>query len=356
MNTIEKLLAERNLPSLKSREEMLDLLLTKEYGVLPPKPDKTEWTVEPNALPHGFCAEFCSGNASVSRVTAKMTLGDKTFSFPFYAAIPRKEGKIPFIVSINFHDAVPDIWMPTEEVMDNGFAVLSFCYTSVTSDNNDFTNGLAGVLYPDGTRGVQDAGKIAMWAWAAQRVLDYALTLDVLDENCCAVCGHSRLGKTALVAAATDERFTFCYSNDSGCSGAALSRGKDGETKDRICHVFPFWFCEDYNAAPADPMLLPLDQHYLIASMAPRFVLVGSAEDDAWADPKSEYLSAAAASEAYTALGLSGLTPAEEVPVHDVFLPEGRIGYHVRPGAHYFGRIDWNRLMQFMNLHRGEKI
>ena len=348
---IKELLTERKLPALKCREEMLDLLLTKEYGILPPKPDKTEWKVEKNALPHGYCAEFCAGKGTVYRVTAEMTLGEKTFSFPFYAAIPNSEGKHPFFVSINFHDAVPDIWMPTEELIDNGFAVLSFCYTHVTSDNNDFTDGLAGVLYEEGKRGPADAGKIAMWAWAAQRVLDYALTLDVLDEKRCAVCGHSRLGKTALLAAATDERFAFCYSNESGCSGAALSRGKEGESKERICHVFPFWFCEDYCAAPADPAELPFDQHYLVASIAPRFVLVGSAEDDGWADPVSEFLSAAAASEAYEAMGLTGLICDDAVPAHDAFLPEGHIGYHIRPGSHYFGRTDWNRLMQFMNRH-----
>jgi len=190
-----------------------------------------------------------------------------------------------------------------------------------------------------------------MWAWAAQRVLDYALTLESLDAKRCAVCGHPRLGKTALLAAATDERFAFCYSNDSGCSGAALSRGKNGETKERICHVFPFWFCEDYCAAPADPAELPFDQHYLVASIAPRFVLVGSAEDDGWADPVSEFLSAAAASEAYEAMGLTGLVCEDVLPAHDAFLPEGHIGYHIRPGSHYFGRTDWNRLMQFMNLH-----
>ena len=87
------------------------------------------------------------------------------------------------------------------------------------------------ILYKDGKRKPNDAGKIAMWAWAAQRVMDYAQTLvDVLDLKNGVVCGHSRLGKTALLAAATDERFAFVYSNNSGCSGAAVTRKKQGET------------------------------------------------------------------------------------------------------------------------------
>ena len=85
-----------------------------------------------------------------------------------------------------------------------------------------------------------------MWAWAAQRVMDYAITLDCLNKNRGTVCGHSRLGKTALLAAATDERFFCAYSNDSGCGGAAISRKKDGEKINDICKAFPYWFCDNY--------------------------------------------------------------------------------------------------------------
>ena len=80
----------------------------------------------------------------------------------------------------------------------------------MTKDNDDFRDGLAGVLFENGVRGADDAGKIAMWAWGAHRVMDYAETLtDMLDLGCATVCGHSRLGKTALVAGAMDERFAF---------------------------------------------------------------------------------------------------------------------------------------------------
>jgi len=144
---------------------------------------------------------------------------------------------------VNFRDDNPDRYQPTEEIIDNGFAVLTVCYKDVTSDDGDFTNGLAGVLFPDGKRGADDSGKISMWAWAASRLLDYAETLsDKLDLEKSVVCGHSRLGKTALVAAMFDSRFKFSYSNDSGCSGAALARGTTGETVEDICDRFPFWF------------------------------------------------------------------------------------------------------------------
>lgn len=349
---INTLLEERKLPALQSREEMLELLQRYEYGYLPPKPDSVEWIVEEHMLPHGWIGHFCAGMADAYRITAKCTINGKPFSFPFYGAVPTSPGKHPFFVHINFRENSPDIGLPTEELIDNGFAVFNFGYKVVTSDNGDFTDGLAGVLYEDGKRSPTDAGKIAMWAWAAQRVLDFAYTMaDRLDLSRACVCGHSRLGKTALFAAATDTRFTFCHSNDSGCSGAAITRGKIGESIEDICRVFPFWFCENYLQFRQDVFALPLEQHYLLACIAPRYVSVASAANDSWADPASEFLACAAASPAYEAMGLTGFVCEDRIPEQDENLPEGHIGYQIRPGEHYFGRTDWHRLMQFVKKH-----
>ena len=179
---INTLLEERKLPALQSREEMLELLQRYEYGYLPPKPDSVEWIVEEHMLPHGWIGHFCAGMADAYKITAKCTINGKLFSFPFYGAVPTSPGKHPFFVHINFRENSPDIGLPTEELIDNGFAVFNFGYKVVTSDNGDFTDGLAGVLYEDGKRSPTDAGKIAMWAWAAQRVLDFAYTMaDRLD-------------------------------------------------------------------------------------------------------------------------------------------------------------------------------
>ena len=282
-------------------------------------------------------------------MTAICSLGDKVFSFPFYATIPTDGKKHPFFVNINFSACVPDQYQPTEELIDNGFAVLSFDYRDVTSDNPDFTNGLAGVIYPDGVRKSNTGpGKIAMWAWAAQRVMDYAETLtDSLDLNCAIVCGHSRLGKTALLAAATDERFAFAYSNDSGCSGAAITRNKEGETVAEICNRFPYWFCENYKKYMDNEENMPFDQHFLVASIAPRKVLVGSASDDIWADPFSEQLCCFAASAAFEK---GFVCPDRKADLCEEFLA-GDIGYHLRKGSHYFSREDWSKLIKFVNLH-----
>ncbi|MBQ7386709.1 MAG: hypothetical protein IJW03_00930 [Clostridia bacterium] len=340
---LSSLLKERNVPALRSREEMLDVIQSEMYGFMPKAPEQLSFSVEEKII-----ESFCAGKAVCNRVTAHCTARGKEFSFPFLATLPTAEGKHPFFIHINFRSDNPDRYQPTEEIIDNGFAVLSFNYEDVTTDDGDLTNGLAGVLYEDGKRGPADAGKLAMWAWAAQRVLDYAETLtDKLDLTRAIVCGHSRLGKTALLAAATDERFTFAYSNDSGCSGAAITRGKIGEQIRNIYHTFPFWFCENYARYINNEENMPFDQHYLIAAIAPRRVLVGSATADSWADPLSEQLACVAASSAFE----SGFIAPDRAAEPDEKFLSGDVGYHLRTGLHYFSREDWARLIEFVNLH-----
>lgn len=338
---LNKLIQERKLPPLSSREEMLEILQREEYGFLPDRPIKTEYIVEENIINN-----FCAGKAKLNKITIKSTLPRGEFAFPCYVALPTAAGKHPFFVLINFRADVPDRFMPTEELIDNGFAVLSYCYKDITSDNGDFTNGLAGVLYENGERTQTDAGKIAMWAWGVHRVMDYAETLsDILDLSRAAVAGHSRLGKTALLAAATDTRFKFAYSNNSGCSGAALSHGKKGESVENIYKTFPFWFCRNYGKYGGNEENMPFDQHYLLASIAPRYLLVGSASEDSWADPISEFLCCAAASPAF---GKNGFSGGNRLPEVGERFFSGDIGYHLRCGLHYLGREDWQKFIEFV--------
>lgn len=333
-------LEKRNLPPLKSREEMLSIILKEEYGNMPPLPESISFETEEGVIPN-----FCAGNAYCCRVTVKCVVNGKDFSFPFLATFPADDKKHPFFIHMNFRPENPDRYMPTEELVDNGFAVLSVYYNDITKDDNDFTSGFAGVLFPDGTRKADDCGKIAMWAWANQRLMDYAqLNEDKLDLSRSIVCGHSRLGKTALLTAATDERFKFAYSNDAGCSGDALARGTTGERVQDICKNFPFWFCENYKKYINNENNMPFDQHYLLASIAPRYVMVGSASDDWWADPNSQYLSCVAASDAFE----NGFKYENRYPeINDLFI-DGDIAFHLRKGLHYFSREDWLKCISFV--------
>lgn len=324
------------------RQEIIHVLCEEVYGFLPPAPTDLSFEILRENR------DFCAGKATLQKIMLTATLEQGTFSFPFHAAIPQAEGKHPFFVCINFREHIPDEYIPSEELCDHGFAVLSFDYEDVTSDDDDWSNGLAKLLYGHRTRGKADGGKIAMWAWAASRVMDYAVTQSELDLTQAAVIGHSRLGKTALLAGACDERFTYVISNNSGCSGAALSRGKKGETIDNICSAFSYWFCENYEKYRNNESKLPFDQHFLVGVIAPRQVYVASAAEDLWADPESEYLSCVAANETYEKLGLTGFVHSQRLPIPGDVFHDGHIGYHLRSGGHYLSREDWQKYIAFI--------
>ncbi len=344
---LKLLLENRRVPPLCSRKDMVDTLLREQYGYLPATPEKMTWKTTKNYL-----YDFTGGKATVDKVEITSVFDGKEFTFPIYVTVPRKEGKHPFIVFPNFGAEIPNRFFPAEEIIDRGFAILSFNFEDVTSDDDDMLNGLSGILYPDGKRDATSPGKIAMWAWATHRVMDYAYTLDYLDKTCASVCGHSRLGKTALLAAATDKRFQFAYSNNSGCCGAALSRGNKGETVHRIWKYFPFFFCENYKAYLDKEFFMPHDQHYLMASIAPRHVYVASATRDSWADPLSEILSCVAAGEEYEKERKRGFVYDDRLPTGGDVFHAGSIGYHLRKGSHYINREDWNKFLDFVNTHR----
>ncbi len=359
---ISELIKERKLPPLREREEMVKLLLEKEYGILPGVECKVSVS-EPTMIEERFCG-YAAELSSVE-MTVKSNFASHTFRV---GRLLHNDGeKRPFFVLLNFSPDMPDKYYPVEEIAEEGFDVLSVCYTDISGENSDFSDGLAKVLLPNGRESGTTCGKIMLWAWAASRILDYAETLPGLDMNNAAVVGHSRLGKTALVAAMLDTRFKYAFSNDSGCSGAAIARGgmgvlglhgdrSTGETIEAITKAFPYWFCKNYRQFAETNIPEGFDQHFLLASIAPRFCYVSSASMDDWADPNSEFLSCVAASEKYEELGYSGLVHSDKLPEIGEYFHEGRIGYHKRFGAHFLSRRDWHGFMKFINLHKDDTV
>ncbi len=329
------------------RKEMLELLKEYSYGRTP----DVDVTVSGVLKKHG--TYICAGKCTEEMIELSYTTPYGKGNFPVQIFTPTKIKNPPVMLHIAFGLA-PNEFIPVEEIMDGGYALVVVDYRDMVNDNHfgDYSDGIAAHFHTTQVRAGDEWGKIGMWAWGASRVLDYLIAeRHDLDTKRVAVIGHSRLGKTALWCGAQDERFAAVISNNSGYGGAASSKhGKGERITDFVKCGSWDWFCENfkqYTDKLEDEK--PYDQSFLLALIAPRLLLVGSAESDRGADPESEFLTTLHASQAWDLLGEKGLIAGEELPKPGAFLGEGNVLYHCRTGKHYLSREDWAAYIKFLN-------
>jgi hypothetical protein len=250
---------------------------------------------------------------------------------------------------------------PYSLILGRGYAIATLWYEELEIDLPGFAlQGVRGLFDKGPSRDPEGWGAIGAWAWGLSRALDALAAFPEIDTSAVIAVGHSRLGKTALWAAAQDERFAGVVSNDSGCAGASLFRHKGIEDIEVITSVRPHWFAPRFADYRNAEERLPVDQHQLLALQAPRLTHVGSASDDAGADPRGELLSTLHASPLFELYGHEGtlrsgtVAPGRDLPPEQaatIPMPApgqmigGRLSYHLREGQHDMLAEDWEHVL-----------
>jgi hypothetical protein len=238
-----------------------------------------------------------------------------------------------------------------EYAAGRGYGVATVCYGDIDPDFHDEWRNGVHVLYPDieAKRDGATWGSIAAWAWGMSLGMDWLEREPAVDGKRVIAQGHSRLGKTALWAGAQDVRFAAVISNDSGAGGAALNKRLFGETVGRLNSSFPHWFCGNFRKYSEREAEMAFDAHQLIGLMAPRPVLIVSATEDLWADPKGEFLAGVHAGPVYGLYGKAGLAGPDRPRAME--LSGGTVGYFLRTGAHDVTLEDWRAYLDFADRH-----
>ncbi len=349
----------------RRRPELLRLLADQVYGVTPAwgaRPTAQLVDRDPEAL-DGLATrlEFACGlrprlpvasllvylpNAATGPVPAFLGLNfrgnhtvDPDPAIPIAGALPRRTD------GANAPGADAASW-PLADIVGRGYALATCCADDIEPDVADGSRRIIGDHRAD-----DGWGALGGWAWGLSRLLDVLIQQPGIDGSRVAVIGHSRMGKAALWAGAQDDRFALVVSNESGCGGAALSRRDVGESVEAITSRFPHWFSPGFTAYAGREHELAVDQHFLLAAIAPRPLYVASAADDLWSDPEGEWLGTVASGPAYRLLGAGGFDAGTPMPAVGESAVSGRVGYHIRPGEHAITADDWQRYLDFADHH-----
>jgi hypothetical protein len=334
------------------RPEIVEDFEREIYGRVPANAPKVKWeivstTSETNGdIP--VLIKKLSGHADNSAYPQITVNIDLTLTTPANAT-----GSVPVMMELALSPEVlaalakrfPDMFRPQpgptwqQQVLAKGWGYAVYIPTTVQADNGEgLQSGIIGLANKGQPRTLDDWGVIRAWAWGASRALDYFETDVAVDAKHVGIEGHSRYGKTALVAMAFDPRFAIGYISSSGESGAKLYRRNFGEQIGNIAGTGEYhWMAGNFLKydGPVTENDLPVDANELIALCAPRpvFIGAGAIEGDGWTDPKGMFLAAVGAGPVYRLLGKKDLGTAEFPPI-ETGLVGGDIAFRQHSGGH----------------------
>ncbi len=345
------------------RPQILSLFANLVYGRVPVPESPIETEVHTLNVDNNFM----QGRATRKRIAICFKNKNGRAAMTILVYVPNQIAKpVPAFMMLSWDDArssgmdadskspgkLKNGW-PVGDFFDRGYALVSVYQQDLVGHNEvQFERGIHPLFFKKGQSfpKAYEWGVIAVIGWGAMRALDYLETDKDIDVRRVALMGHSKLGKATLWAAAQDQRFAMAISAQSGCAGASLWRRKSGETLQKMVTRFPYWLCRNASKFVNQEDDLPVDQHMLMALIAPRPVYVSSGVEDTWADPRGEYLSAYHASAVYRLLGKKGLASEKSPPVGTPII-KSDVGYHIRQGGHSVEPYDWQRFLEFADYH-----
>jgi hypothetical protein len=361
----------------KRRPELKKLFQHYMYGQLPPKPEKIT-----TKLLHEDKSAF-GGKATLKELAITVGIENAPPIYLMVVTPNQRKGPAPVFVGISFCGNYamvddPKIHIPTswiyngpgvkdnhateagrgkqanvwnlEQTIDRGYAVATFYNGDIDPDVKETRGGMRPFWKTEGKD--DDTATIAAWSWGVHRAVDYVVTDKDLDAKRIVCVGHSRLGKTALLAAAFDDRIALAIPHQAGCGGTAPSRGQTGESVKRINEVFPHWFCGNFKKFSDNPSKLPFDQNCLVAICAPRPVLFTNAKEDTWANPDGQFEVLVTAAPVYRLLEAGGLDAKERPPIGK--LVDSKLGYFIREGKHEMNKADWQVFLDYADKQLGK--
>ena len=335
------------------RPEILTLFEDNIYGQMPRTYNKMRYSVTNEN------ANAMNGKAKLKEVLIEVINNSKSVKINLILFVPNNVKKpVPAFLLINNRSKdntdftrtnKSDFW-PAEMLIDSGYAIAAIHVEDLAPD--DKVKYVTGVLdlYPGQLSADNGMKAIGAWAWGASRVMDYFEKDTDIDAKKVAIVGHSRGGKASLWAAAIDQRFAICVSNCSGNTGAALARRQFGERIHHINASFPHWFNNNYKKYNHNENALPVDQHMLVAMIAPRPFYATNASEDLWADPTGTFLSCKHAENVYQLYGLQSTLPPNPPGINQPII-QSPLGYHNRKGEHDLVAYDWDNFIKFANYH-----
>ena len=302
------------------------------YGEMPDRPKHLDFNTD------SIDDSFAAGKATLNENNLFLILEEKTLTLPFKSVVPSGKDIRGAIIFLGYDKEIPNKYLPAEEICDRGYAVFSICVSDVSPISGDFKSGIGKFIA--GTRKKKYApGKIALWAWAAARLVEQVCSLDYIDPNRVIICGHGLCARAAMLTAGYCENIDYVIANGLYASPCPCS-----DKASMTVYEAPYLYSPSFAADPYKDEI-----EALMTVCAPKKIMIGAAMDGDYFNLSRDIELIKLISEKYYATKKFKGFIYKEIPTAPCTYGEGDISYHARPGRDYLSREDWKCFLDYLD-------